>query len=180
MLGRINFTASQSFDAITGEPSGSIFGGGARIGLPLGGLFVDVGAWRYRGEGERVFVADDQVFKLGIPVEIAVTPIELSAGWRFRIRRAPRLFPSLGGGVTILKYEETSEFANANENVDDSFNGYHLLGGAEYRILRWLGVAGEASWSTVPDAIGDSGVSAAFDETDLGGTTFRVKITIGR
>ncbi|MEO7135597.1 MAG: hypothetical protein ABI024_15420, partial [Vicinamibacterales bacterium] len=43
MFGRINFTASESFDAIAGDPSGSIFGGGARIGLPLGGLFVDVG-----------------------------------------------------------------------------------------------------------------------------------------
>jgi hypothetical protein len=180
MFGRINFTANESFDAVTGKPSGTIFGGGARVGLPLGGLFVDLGAWRYRGEGERVLVADDQVFRLGIPVEITVTPIELSAGWRFRIRRAPKLVPYAGGGLTILKYQETSEFANAGDDVDDSFNGYHLLGGAEYRILRWLGVAGEASWSTVPDAIGESGVSAAFDETDLGGTTFRIKITIGQ
>jgi opacity protein-like surface antigen len=180
MFGRINFTASESFDAIVGEPSGSIFGGGARIGLPLGGLFIDVGAWRYRGEGERVFVANDQVVKLGIPVEITVTPIEISAGWRFRIRRAPKFIPYAGGGLTILKYQETSDFATGDENADDSFNGYHLLGGAEYKIMRWLGIAGEASWSTVPDAIGEAGVSAAFDETDLGGTTFRVKITIGR
>ena len=103
MFGRINFTASESFDAIVGEPSGTIFGGGARVGLPLGGLFVDVGAWRYRGEGERVFVADDQVFRLGIPVEITVTPIELSGGWRFRIRRAPNFVPYAGGGLTFLK-----------------------------------------------------------------------------
>jgi opacity protein-like surface antigen len=180
MFGRINFTASESFDAVVGDPSGSIFGGGGRVGLPLGGLFVDVGAWRYRGEGERVFVADDEVFELGVPVEITVTPIEISAGWRFRIRRAPKLIPYAGGGFTILKYQETSDFASGAENADDSFSGYHLLGGAEYKITRWLGVAGEASWSTVPDAIGESGVSEAFDETDLGGTTFRVKITIGR
>jgi len=180
MFGRINFTAVESFDAIVGNSSGQIVGGGARIGLPLGGLFVDVGAWRYRGDGERVFVADDRIFKLGIPVEITVTPIELSAGWRFRIRRAPKFIPYAGGGFTILKYQETSDFANGDENADDSFSGYHLLSGAEYRIMRWLGVAGEASWSTVPDAIGEAGVSAAFDETDLGGTTFRVKITIGR
>lgn len=180
MFGRINFTASESFDAVVGDPSGSIFGGGARVGLPLGGLFVDVGAWRYRGEGERVFVADDEVFGLGIPVEITVTPIEITGGWRFRIRRAPKLIPYVGGGFTILKYQETSDFASGAENAEDSFSGYHLLGGAEYKIMRWLGVAGEASWSTVPDAIGEAGVSEAFDETDLGGTTFRVKITIGR
>ena len=113
-------------------------------------------------------------------VEITVTPIEISAGWRFRIRRAPKLIPYAAGGFTILKYQETSDFASGDEDADDSFSGYHLLGGAEYKIKRWLGVAGEASWSTVPDAIGESGVSEAFDETDLGGTTFRVKVTIGR
>jgi hypothetical protein len=41
-------------------------------------------------------------------------------------------------------------------------------------------VAGEANWTTVPDAIGAAGVSAAFDETDLGGTSVRLKITVGR
>lgn len=180
MFGRINFTATESFDAIIGTPSGPIVGGGARVGLPLGGLFVDAGAWRYRGEGERVFVADNQIFKLGIPVEITVTAIEVSAGWRFRFRRAPKFAPYAAGGVTMLQYRETSEFATPSEDADDRFNGYHVIGGAEYKISRWLGLAGEASWSTVPDAIGKSGVSAAFDETDLGGTTFRVKITIGR
>ena len=180
MLGNINFTAKESFDAILGSPSGVIFGGGARVDLPLGGLFVDVGAWRYRGEGERVFVANDQIFQLGIPVTVTVTPIELSAGWRLRFRRMPKLTPYAAGGFTILRYKETSDFSTASDDTDESFNGYHVIGGAEYKITRWLGLAGEASWSTVPDAIGESGVSDAFNETDLGGTTFRVKLTIGR
>lgn len=180
MFGRINFTAVESFDAIVGTPSGPIVGGGARIGLPIGGLFVDVGAWRYRAEGERVFVANDEIFQLGIPVAITVTPIEISAGWRFRFRRAPKLTPYAAGGFTILKYRETSDFSTGSEDADESFNGYHVIGGAEYKITRWLGLASEASWSTVPDALGEAGVSAAFNETDLGGTTFRVKITVGR
>lgn len=180
MVGRINFAATESFDAIVGTPSGPIFGGGARIGLPFGGLFVDVGAWRYRADGERVFVANDVIFKLGIPVEITVTPLEISAGWRFRLRRAPKFTPYAAGGLTILKYQETSDFSTSSEDADDSVNGYHVIGGAEYKLTRWLGLAGEGSWSTVPDAIGESGVSEAFNETDLGGTTFRVKITIGR
>ena len=163
MFGRINFTAAESFDAILGEPSGPIFGGGARVGLPLGGLFVDVGAWRFHGEGERVFVFDGEVFALGIPVEITVTPLEISAGWRFRIRRAAEAESrtSAGGLTVAASYQETSDFATPAENVDERFNGYHLLGGAEYKITRWLGVGGEASWTTVPDAIGESGVSAA-------------------
>ena len=180
MVGRTTFTAGESFDAIVGNPSGPIFGGGARVGLPVGGLFVDVGAWRYRGEGERVLVANNEIVMLGIPVEITVMPIEISAGWRFRFLRAPKFTPYAAGGFTSLRYRETSVFSTASEDADESFNGYHVIGGAEYKITRWLGLAGEASWSTVPDAIGESGVSEAFSETDLGGTTFRVKITIGR
>ena len=180
MFGNITFTATESFDAVLGEPAGPIFGGGARIGLPWGGLFVDVGAWRFRGEGERVFVYNDEVFKLGIPVEVTVAPLEISGGWRVRLRRAPKFIPYVAGGFTSMRYRETSEFSTPTEDVDENFSGYHVLGGAEYKITRWLGVAGEASWTTVPDAIGEAGVSQRFSETDLGGTTLRFKITIGR
>src|SRR5687767_15187631 len=60
MVGVMNFAAADSFDVILGSPSGAIYGGGARVGLPFGGLFVDAGAWRFRGEGERVFLFEDQ------------------------------------------------------------------------------------------------------------------------
>ena len=65
-------------------------------------------------------------------------------------------------------------------SVEDRFSGYHLLGGAEYRIRRWIALGGDVTWATVPDAIGEGGVSAQFDETNLGGTSIRFKITIGR
>lgn len=180
MFGNANFAAAKSFDAILGTSSGPIVGGGARVGLPWGGLFLDVGAWRFHAEGERAFVFDNEVIGLGIPVDVNVTPIEISAGWRFRIRRLPKLVPYAAGGLTSMRYTETSDFSTPAEDADETFTGYHVLGGAEYKITRWLGVAGEASWTTVPDAIGDSGVSGAFNETDLGGTTLRLKITIGR
>jgi hypothetical protein len=56
------------------------------------------------------------------------------------------------------------------------------MGGAEVRIRRWLGVAGEAQFTTVPDALGTNatGVSSTFGETNLGGATFRAKVVIGR
>jgi hypothetical protein len=180
MLGSMNFTAAESFDAILGSSSGSIFGGGVRVGLPWGGLFVNVGASRFHAEGERALVFDNEVIPLGIPVEVTVIPIEIGGGWRFRFRRAPKLIPYVGGGFTATKYEETSDSSTASEELDETFSGYHLLGGAEYKIMRWLGVAGEASWTTVPDAIGEAGVSEAFNETDLGGMTFRFKINVGR
>ena len=180
MFGRVNFVANDSFDAIFGESTGPIFGGGARIGLPYGGLFVDVGAWRYHAEGERAFVAGDTVFPLGIPLDVTVTPLEISGGWRFKLRKMPKLTPYAAGGFTLMKYQETSEFSSGTDDADETFNGFHLFGGVEYKITRWFGIAGEASWSTVPDALGESGVSEAFNETDLGGTTLRFKLTIGR
>jgi hypothetical protein len=180
MLGRINFIAADSFDVILGSPSGTIVGGGARIGLPYGGLFVDVGAWRFHGEGERVFVSGADVFPLGVPLDITIIPIEISGGWRFQLRRYPKLRPYAAGGFTSYGYTETSQFATGTEDVEEHFSGFHLFGGAEYRVRRWLGVAGELAWTTVPDAIGESGVSEAFNETNLGGTSIRFKVTIGR
>jgi hypothetical protein len=180
MVGLMNFAAADSFDVILGSPSGMIFGGGARVGLPLGGLFVDVGAWQFRGEGERAFVFEGEEFELGIPVEITVTPLEITGGWQFRLRRAPKFRPYVGGGFSSYGYKETSDFATDDENVDDRFTGYHLLGGAEYRVARWVALSGEVTWTTVPDALGEGGVSAEFNEDNLGGTSVRFKITIGR
>ena len=180
MAGQFTFVATESFDAVLGTSSGPIFGGGATLGLPFGGLFVDVGAWRLAQSGERVLVLDGQVIPLGIPLDVTIVPIEISAGWKFRIRRLPRLVPYAAGGYTSFGYQETSSFAGAGEDVDERFGGYHLRGGAEFKITRWLGVAGELAWTTVPDAIGSGGVSATFNENNLGGTSFRARITVGR
>ena len=90
--------------------------------------------------------------------------------------------PYGGAGVGRHRYVETSTFAEASENVSERFTGYHVLGGAEFRLARWLSAAGEAQWATVPDALGDdpNGVSREFDESDLGGVTVRLKIVVGR
>jgi hypothetical protein len=180
MAGHFTFDASQSFDAIVGSKSAPIFGGGVRVALPLGGLFVDAGASRLQASGERVFLFNDQVIKLGIPVDVTLSPVELSAGWRFVFRRTPKLIPYAAVGVTLLNYRESSALATAAEDTNDSFRGYHAFAGVEYKFNEYVGLAGESAWLTVPDAIGESGVSAAFNESNLGGTTFRLKITIGR
>ena len=180
MAGQFTFTASESFDAVLGTHAGPIIGGGATVGLPLGGLFVDVGAWRFAQSGERVLVLGGEVISLGIPLDVTIVPIEISAGWKFRMRGMPKLIPYAAGGYTSFGYKETSSFAGAGEDVDERFGGYHLRGGAEFKITAWLGLAGELAWTTVPDAIGSGGVSAAFQETDLGGTSFRARITVGR
>ena len=181
-FGQIHFTATESFTAIIGDTAGPFFGGGGRVGLPWLNLFVDVGAWKFKDDGQRVIRLDGQTYPLGIPVNIVMTPIELTVGYRFNQmhRFVPRLTPYIGAGYTSLKYEESSSFAAAGEDVDERFDGHHFMGGAELKVFKWLGIAGEYSWSTVPDAIGTGGVSKDFGETDLGGHTIRGKITIGR
>lgn len=180
MVGHFTFAASESFDAVLGTHSGPIFGGGATVGLPFGGLFVDIGAWQYSDSGERVAVLDGEVIPLGIPVDVTIVPLEISAGWKFRLRKLPKLIPYVAGGYTSFSYQETSSFAGTDEDADDQFGGFHLRGGVEFKLTRWLGLAGEVAWTTVPDGLGEGGVSNTFNETDLGGTSFRARITIGR
>ena len=70
------------------------------------------------------------------------------------LAQQPKLVPYAGGGFTMYGYKETSSFSTPAEDVDERFNGYHVIGGVEYKVLRWLGLGGEAAWTTIPDAIG--------------------------
>lgn len=177
--GIFNFAAQQSFETVLGSRSGPLFGGGGELVLAQG-LFAGVRISRFQKDGERVFVFDDETFGLGIDTTVRITPIEVTGGYRFSLGR--RVHPYVGGGIGWHRYEETSDFAEDDENVDETHRGYHLLGGAELRLARWFGVGGEVQLTTVPDALGQdpNGVSAAFDETDLGGLAFRVKFVVGR
>jgi len=96
------------------------------------------------------------------------------------VRKHPKLTPYVAGGFTSMRYQETSDFSSSSDDVDENFIGYHLFGGAEYKVSKWLGVAGEAAFTTVPNAIGDAGLSSVFNEDNLGGVSFRFKLTVGR
>ena len=179
LAGNMRFAASQSFDAVLGSAGGPLVGGGAQVALPVG-LFVEVAAWRYTGDGERVFVGPGgEVFPLGLPVAVRVTALELTGGWRFA-RALPRAVPYVGGGWSSYGYHETSDFSDAADDVDERHQGFHLMAGAEFKARRWLGIGGELVWSRIGNALGKSGVSQAFDEDDLGGTSVRLKVNIGR
>ncbi len=172
------FAASSTFKAVLGSGTGQDFGGG--LNLTQGPGYLEIGARKFSKKGERVFVTDGgQVYPLGIPTEVTMTPLEIAAGWRFGTRFG-RIIPHLGAGYTRMKYEETSDFADAGEDVGESFNGYHLIGGAEVRVSRWVGVTGEVVWTSIADALGAGGASKAFDETNLGSTALRLTLVIGR
>jgi opacity protein-like surface antigen len=173
------FTATQSFKAVLGKPSGPVFGGGVELGLPRR-LFVSVAATRFKRTGHRVFVFEGQVFPLNVPATITVTPLELTGGYRFV--DSGHLVPYAGGGVGWHKYQETSAHSTAAEDVKKTFTGYHVVGGAEIPMASWLAAAAEAQWAAVPNALGNdpNGVSSTYNEHDLGGFTFRVKVVVGR
>lgn len=177
-VGAVAFTAEQSFTAILGSRVGPVFGGGVEVVLPQR-VFVGLRASRFSRTGQRVFVSDGETFGLGIPTTIALTPVEITGGYRFP--RIARLTPYVGAGPGWYRYSETSEFATEDEDVNERFAGFHILGGAEVQLARWLSVGGELQWATVPDAIGDDANSVAreFSETDLGGTAVRVKFVVG-
>ncbi len=181
MFGNITLTAKDSFETVLDKRGGPVFGGGGQVLLPWG-IYVEIGAWRFKQTGERVFIAPDgDVFKLGVPMEITITPIELTGGVRFvTMTRRRNVVPFVGAGYTSSRYQETSEFADPAENVDERFPGFHVSGGVESLAKRWLAIGGEVSWSSVADAIGESGVSAHFGEDNLGGTSIRLKVSVGR
>jgi opacity protein-like surface antigen len=171
------FNASRSFTAIFATDTGGVYGGGVEVVVRQGWWFR-VGAWRFRDEGERALRLENQTFRLGIPLEVTIVPVEINGGYRFR--RGSRLVPYVGAGVSSHSYQERSPFSEAAENVDERFTGYQALGGVEYRLHRWFRVAGEVQYTSVPDALGAGGISADFDETDLGGTIVRARIVFGR
>jgi hypothetical protein len=179
-VGVTMFTATESFKAIFGSSTGVVFGGGGGVVLPQK-IFVDLRASRFKKDGSRIVAADGQTFDLGIANTITITPLDLTAGYRFG-RPRDGLRPYAGGGVSWYRYTESDAFATSGDAVDETYVGFHLLGGAEFRIHKYFGLAGELAWALVPDALGQepSSVATAFGETDLGGTTFRVKLVIGR
>lgn len=179
-IGQTIFAAKDSFEATLGSATGVVFGGGAEVVLPQR-IFFGVRVSRFTAEGERVFVHNDQTFPLGIPMTVTLTPVQITGGLRFGRPRSP-LVPFVGGGVGWYRYEETSEFAESSDNASESFTGYHVGGGVEYRVSRLLGIAGEAQWATVANALGQhpTSVGTAFGEDNLGGVTVRVKVVVGR
>lgn len=176
-VGWLRFSAGDSFEAVTGSAAGFVYGGGVQFGLS-NGFFLQGSVERYAARGQRVFVHAGQVFALGIPHEVAITPIRLSAGYRRTLRPGLDGYVGAGGGVHLL--EERAPFGPSDGDAAVGRHGSgHALFGVETPLRPWLRVGGEGQWTWAPGAIGAAGAAAAFDERDLGGFTFRVKLSVG-
>jgi hypothetical protein len=178
--GFFGINSKETAKAVFDSSRGGTFGG--EVGYVLGEhLFFTAGARVFSKTGQRVFVADPggPVFKLGFPLKLRLVPAQATVGWRLGQKRlfgvALNPYVGLGGGVT--SYREESTVAGEVRTYSVSKAGGHGLIGLEIGGSR-LRFGIEASYSSVPDAIGDSpdGVSKIYGEDDIGGFTVLGKI----
>jgi len=166
--------ASQSFKAVTGSSTTNGFGAGFEVTNVFSKVFIRATFAHAGKDGQRVVVDNGQVFNLGIPLKVSMTPFEIGGGWRAVADRRGRYAAYFGGGVVFLNYSETTPSGTADDNTSKTFAGYSFFGGFDRTFHKNLVVGAEAQYRGVPNAIGTAGVSQAFNETDLGGFAFRV------
>lgn len=173
-------SASDSFRAITGSDSTHSFGGGAQ-GINLWkGLFAEVSVEHTQEDGERAFVFNDEVFPLGIPLKITMTPIDVVGGWRASSGGRHPIATYGGAGITSVSYKETADFATSGDDVDERKIGFVGIFGVEVSVGKLFHVRAEGRYRRVTDILGNAGVSEAFDEKELGGFGGGFKFVVGR
>ena len=176
LLTEQQFAAPTTFEAIFGSSNGPFFGGGAQF-VHRGGLFAEVGVSRFKSDGERAFRSAGESFSLGIPLSATITPIEVTGGYRFRLRRHGNIVPYVGAGIGSYGYRETSD---NSDDIDTRHVGYLAVGGVELRVHRWIALGVDGQYTHIPGILGSGGISQDVHETDLGGTAVRIKFIVGR
>ena len=172
------FTAQDTFDASFGSSRGIFWGGGIEAVLP-DGIFADLAVSRFKKTGQRAFISGGQVFGLGIPLTATITPIELTGGYRVRLKRVP-IVPYVGVGVGSYSYQETSSFSDPSESIDARQFGVLGMVGAEVRVLTSMSASADVQYTRITGILGAGGLSQQANENDLGGLAVRVRIIIGR
>ena len=174
-IGWLKLTAKESFNAIFDKDSTWIAGGGVDAIWPSGFFGAAEIEW-FALEGERAFVLNDEVFRLGIRDDIRVIPISMTFGYKFG--RSDTARPYAGAGYGLYMFKEEAEFARTGENLSENFGGFHILGGVDLIRRRRISAAVEGRYAWVRDALGEGGVSEEFGESDLGGFTIKAKIVV--
>ena len=171
-LDEVWMKASQSFDAVLGTSSLTAGGVGADIDL-WRGVFLRGDISRMGGHGSRVFLIDAGVVASNVPVAVRMVTLELGGGWRHRLAKRPAYTIYGGAALLRLRYAEVSDVGTEEENAAEGFWGSSIFGGVEIQIWKRMIAGGEVQVRSVPDAIGAAGVSADFNETNLGGFVIR-------
>jgi opacity protein-like surface antigen len=174
--GYFSMSATQSAQAVfDGSTGGATFGGAVRYVVKRG-FFVAAGARTFSKSGQRVFLADKfgTVQKLGFPLDMRITPIFVTVGYRFRDGHALVPYAGLGGGIT--KFHETSDVAGDVRDENSSKGAFQAVVGVEYGkgLLRF---GAEGVYSTA-NSLGLGGVSKIYGETDAGGLSAIGKVIL--
>ena len=171
------FAAVDTFDAVFEKTNAPFAGGGVQV-VVHDRFVAEVGASRFKMNGERAFHSGGKSYRLGIPLTATITPVEVTGGYRFPLWEHAR--PYVAAGVVSYGYKETSDFADASETVDTRKSGFVFNGGFEFRLHRWIGASAEVSYSQVKGILGTGGISQQVGEDDLGGVAARFKLIVGR
>jgi len=173
-----SIASPKSFDAVFGKHTASAPGVGIDVVHLWRGAFVRIDGSKATMKGERVIVFDGTVFKLGIPLTAELTPLEFGAGWRFGSNPRARVTPYVGASAISLKYTEKSQFADSSENVNESYSGFGVFGGADIRITRQIFGGIEGQYRAIKITPTASSAAGSFNEKDLGGAVVRVRAGI--
>jgi outer membrane protein W len=177
MFAEQRFAAEKTFDATFGQNEQPFLGGGVSI-TQDDRYYLDVSASRFKKTGVRAYYFNGQSFNLGIAQRVTITPVEFVGGYRFH--PAPRIIPTVGGGIGFYNYKQVSDFSTDEENVDTSHSGAIVEGGVEIRLYQWIGVAVDVHYSYVPGILGDDGFSKDAGEKNLGGIAARFRVVVGK
>jgi opacity protein-like surface antigen len=97
----------------------------------------------------------------------------------YRLRPRAVLVPYLAAGAGSTSYRETSVVGGVTDEQSQNKFSWHAALGADYgRGALGLGV--EARYTSVPDALGLSGVSKVYGEKDLGGFAILARLSFRR
>jgi hypothetical protein len=167
-------TAKQSFEAVTGSTAVFGYGGVFEVLNVWRTLFVRVGVAQGAASGERAVPVNGGVLLTGIPIDLGLRTIEVGAGWRVHPAGSPKVVFHVGGGLLMTGYSETSP--GGDQDVSETFRGYAAQAGLEFVLSNRIVAGVEGQFRTVPNALGDDGLSRVFGETDLGGFVIRAMV----
>jgi hypothetical protein len=182
LFGRQSQSASDSFVAILGRSSGLVWGAGVELTFGSG-LFARADISFFGTQGQRVELVDGDIVPLGIPVSISLNPIEFSGGFRWPAlalggRWDVKLVPFVAAGAGVLRFREQTDEQHPEESAHEAHSSAHVLVGLDVPLGEQMAFGVELARRWVPDGLGTGGVSRALGDTDLGGSTVRVRIRL--
>lgn len=162
-LGVFDMTnAPDSYDAVYGDP---MLRAGGQVELTRGRLRFALSLDYGTVDGERVILSDPPR-GTGVDQELTLTPLHLTAAWRFRPRARWDVYAGLGPSYLWWEDEGGGLSSSGSEVGGSVVVGLRNQGGGPWDY------GGELRWSTFPDALPtDGGVTAFFDEDDPGGVS---------